>query len=100
MKKEKKSGRKKYFRFRRLQTVLIVFVLLTVALCFAQGNVIYSRHERLFEPDSRETASVDVKLQEPECLILWEEEANSELALETIEAVLSQMKVGYDAGKR
>lgn len=99
MKKEKKSGGKKYFRFRRLQTVLIVFVLLTVALCFAQGNVIYSRHERLLEPDSRETALVDVKLQEPECLILWEEEANSELALETIEAVLSQMKVGYDAVK-
>lgn len=95
--KKKKSGSKKFFRFRRLQTVLVVFVLLTAALCFAQGNVIYSRQDRLLEPSSRETASVEVSRQEPECLLLWEEDANAEVGMETMEAVLEQMKMGYDA---
>lgn len=97
MKKKKKTGSKRVFRFRRLQTVLIVFVLLTVALCFAQGNVMYQRHERLLEPSSRETASVSVKTQEPECLLLWEDDVNGTDGLEMMEAVLGQMKIGYDA---
>lgn len=95
--KKKKLDSKKIFRFRRLQTILIVFVLLTVALCFAQGNVRYQSHERLLEPSSKETASVSAKIQETECLLLWENDAGGKSGMEMMGEVLDQMKIGYDA---
>lgn len=97
MKKKRRSGLKTIFRFRRLQTVLLVFLLMTAALCFAQGNVSYSRRERLIEPDAREASATKTVIQEPECLLLWEDDAGGEKGRQTMEAVLSQMKIGYDS---
>lgn len=76
--------------------MFLVFILMTAALCLAQGNVVSSRQERLMEPDTRETVSSDILVQEPECLLLWEEDAAGEKGRELMEAVLSQMKIGYD----
>lgn len=97
MKNKGKSQTKKSFRFRRLSTVLLVFALMTVALCLAQGNVFYHRQERLLVPDSRQAAAQEVSAQEAECLLLWENDAAGEKGFETMAAVLDQMKVGYDA---
>lgn len=94
---KRKTESKSFFRFRRLQTVLLVFVLMTAALCLAQGNVAYNRQERLMKPEVRETSVLEARMQEPECLLLWEDDAGGDMGREVMEAVLSQMKTGYDA---
>lgn len=96
----KKIGidKRKRLRFHRLLTVLAVFLLLTGALCLAQGNVKYERSERMMTPEeqARETAEPAAKTKEPECLLICSDDDMGSLGREMMEAVLGQMRVPYD----
>lgn len=94
--KRRKRQKGGIFRFRKLQTVIVVFLLLVGVLCFVQWNVPYEEQERELEPveqDSRDLVTLD---QDPECLIIWEDDDMGRQGLELMEDILSQMKIPYE----
>lgn len=95
-KSEKRLDLLTKFRFRRMLGIALVFVMLTVALCLAQGNVTYESQERLMRPEAVETAAKPKVSLTAESVILWEDDANGRVGLELMEAVLGQMKISYD----
>lgn len=92
------TDNRKRLRFHRLLTVLGVFLMLTAALCLAQGNVSYERQERIMTPEERvrETADSGAEILEPECLLVWSDDDMGALGREMMESVLGQMRVPYD----
>ncbi|MGI6007318.1 MAG: DUF2194 domain-containing protein [Ruminococcus sp.] len=89
----------KKFRFQRMQGIVLVFAMLAVALCLAQGNVTYNRQDRVMEPEVQEAAaqvSQPLESDPAECMILWEDDAAGTTGLEMMEEVLGQMKIPYN----
>lgn len=63
--KRRKRQKGGIFRFRKLQTVIVVFLLLVGVLCFVQWNVPYEEQERELEPveqDSLDLVTLDLSL--------------------------------------
>ena len=92
-----KEKKKKRFRFIRMQTTIAGFLVLTAALCMMQRNVRYQQQERILEPVAQEAFSPVTTQQAPECLLLWEDDANGQDGRELMEAVLGQMKIPYES---
>lgn len=87
--------------FGKMQSVICAFLVLTVLLCIVQRNVSYEKQDRLIEPlkNTNEFTQVtsDTEEQDPECLILWEDDGGyGTMGQEMMEAVLSQMKIPFE----
>lgn len=95
MRKKKHQGGT-IFRFRKLQTVIVIFLLLGGVLCFVQWNVPYKGQERTLKPADQNSLDLVSWNQDPECLVIWEDDAQGQMGLELMEDVLSQMKIPYD----
>ena len=85
------------FRFKRMQKVIIVFLVLVLVLCIAQQNVVYTKHDRILEPLEEEDFTASLGRQEPECLLIYEDSAQGQKGYEVMSAVLEQMKVPWDS---
>lgn len=102
MKKKRKELLKKgNLRFGKMQIVIIAFMLLVGVLYLAQRNVPYKTRDFLLEPTEavsveEDSAGEDFLQSDPECLILWQDDANGKKGLEMMESVLGQMKISYD----
>lgn len=83
-------------RFRKLQTVIIIFLLLVGVLCFVQWNVPYKEQERRLQPVDQNSLDLVSWDQDPECLVIWEDDAQGIMGLELMEDILSQMKIPYE----
>lgn len=94
--KNKRNKRTLGLKFGRLQTVIAMFLLLVCVLCFMQWNVPYESREFLLEPEQKPAETVDAAEQEPECMILWQDDTNGTTGRDLMEAVLGQMKIPYD----
>ncbi len=82
--------------FRRMQTVMALFILLTLALFLVQRSISY-KVETLslnFLP-AEQTEATELPEQKPECLILWEDDLQGRAARTLMSDVLSQTKVPY-----
>lgn len=93
--KKRKTKSKPGFRFAKMHTVLILFLLLICALFLVQKNVPYRDHELLMEPEEN-NADLSQSAEKAECMIFWENEANARKGRDLMEAVLGQMKIPYD----
>lgn len=77
--------------------MIALFLLISVLLYLLQRNVRYENRantleimeEDVFQTEGQQTAS-------PECMILWEEDANGIKGRQMMEDVLGQMKIPYD----
>lgn len=81
--------------FGKMQSVICAFLVLTVLLYIVQRNVSYEKQDRLMEPmkntDEFTPVTTDTEEQDPECLILWEDDGGyGTTGREMMEAVLSQ----------
>lgn len=94
--KRRKRQKGGIFRFRKLQTVIVVFLLLVGVLCFVQWNVPYEEQERELEPVEQDSLDLVTLDQDPECLIIWEDDDMGRQGLELMEDILSQMKIPYE----
>ena len=94
--KRRKRQKGGIFRFRKLQTVIVVFLLLVGVLCFVQWNVPYEEQERELEPVEQDSLDLVTLDQDPECLIIWEDDDTGRQGLELMEDILSQMKIPYE----
>lgn len=97
MKKKKfKIKRDLKLRFIRMQTVIAAFLVLVVVLCLVQWNVPYKRQSLSIEPINSHGSMLESEDENPESLIIWENEVTGKMGLEMMESVLSQMKISYD----
>ena len=94
--KRRKRQKGGIFRFRKLQTVIVVFLLLVGVLCFVQWNVPYEEQERELEPVEQDSLDLVTLDQDPECLIIWEDDDTGRQGLELMEDILSQMRIPYE----
>lgn len=94
--KKRKHHPRDTFRFRKLQTVIIIFLLLVGVLCFVQWNVPYKEQERILEAVEQDSLDLVSWNQEPKCLVVWEDDAQGTMGLELMEDILSQMKIPYE----
>lgn len=87
-----------HLQFKRMQVVIVVFFFLVFVLCMVQRNVIYQKQNRLLEPLDQEVLSRQaVSAVKPECLYIWQDDAQGVMARDMTESMLSQMKVPYKA---
>jgi len=93
----KKKAGKWNLRFVRMQAVAAAFLIILAVLVLNKRNVTYevaARKPKLIA--ETETLSAEV-FGGTECLILWEEEdLAGEKGLGEMEAILSQMRIGYE----
>lgn len=94
-----KGKSKNPLQFRQMQIVILMFFLLVLVLYFVQKSVFYhSKASILGLLDTEEAFSEQAELvQKPECLYIWEDDAQGSQAREMMESTLSQMKVPYQA---
>lgn len=102
-KKHKKTeSRKKWkvsIRFGRMQMVLAAFMALFAVVYLNQRNITYEARERmigLLDQEEEETTA-ETEAEGVTTLLLGEEgDASSQSGCEQMEAILSQMRVGYE----
>ena len=97
--KKKHSFRLSELRFTRMQMVIVLFLLLGGVLFLVQRNVPYQAQESLLEPYEAVPAAAKPAEQDPECMIIWQDDTNGKNGRELMEAVLGQMKIPYDTCK-
>lgn len=83
-------------RFRGMQTVIALFMLVAVLLFLLQKNVIYKSSGKVLDILSEDDFQTYNHSTTKECVILWEKDANGEKGREMMEDVLGQMKIPYD----
>lgn len=97
---ENRAKKRTGFNFRRMQIIVLMFVLLTFALFMVQRGISYKRRVAgvKFLEESELLAAEHLEL-EPQCLLVWQDDALGIAGRELMEDVLSQMKVPYDTVK-
>ncbi len=94
--KKEKRQREPLIRFKRMQLVMLVFVLLLVVLLTERRNVRYEASERKIQM-LENVQMEDVPELGNKCLVLWNSgEPNSTLAQEELTQILPQLKVSFD----
>ena len=93
--KNRNHKNKRTLRFAGMQAVIAVFLLLACVLCAVQFSVPYKSRELLMEPQET-AAGISCEVQEPECMVFWQNDTAGNIGLEMIEAVLEGMRVPYD----
>lgn len=98
VRKEQRKDKKEIHRllYGRMQAAMLLFLVMIGVLLAERRSVVYEKQEQkleVLEPTAFQKAFYD---KESECLILWDSaDANSIQAKNEMEAVLSQMRVGY-----
>lgn len=84
--------------FKRMQIVIVLFILLTVVLYLVQRSLSYDSKDgalALLEPSALSAA--EPVQQPPVCLLLWQDDLQGQDGRELMEGVLEQMNVPYDS---
>lgn len=88
--------------FKRMQIVIVLFVLLTLVLYLVQRSVSYEPTRSglaLLDQEELAAAAREAADQEPVCLLLWQDVPRGRAARELMEDVLSQTKVSFVSQK-
>lgn len=104
--REKKAVRsaaeRRRLHFKRMQIVIVLFVLLTTALYLIQRSVTYELKGRRLELLPRQALS-ELRAEADEraatCLLVWQDDAQGRAVRTQMEDVLEQMGVHYDVAQ-
>ena len=84
--------------FKRMQIVIVLFVLLTLVLYLVQRSITYEPADgglALLDQQTLAAAAPEAAGQEPVCLLLWQDVPRGRAARDLMEDVLSQTKVPF-----
>ncbi len=90
-------GDRRKLLFKRMQIVILLFILLTFALFMVQRSISYEVETLsldILPPDRLK--KTEIPDQKPECLILWSDDPQGRAALTLMSDVMSQTKVPYE----
>lgn len=94
--KKRGTEKRKMLRFLQMQTVIAAFVAMLVVISALQRNVRYESADRILVPLSEEAFSYSGLSQEPECLVVWEDDESGTQGRELMDDLLSQMKIPFE----
>ena len=101
MKREHAAGgaERQRLNFKRMQIVIVLFVLLTIVLYLVQKSVSYrsqgTSQLELLAPETLAAAAAETAEQEPVCLLLWQDDPHGRAGRDLMEDVLDQTKVPF-----
>lgn len=94
--KKRRIRRKNSFQYKRLLSVILIFVALGLIMVLQQRNVRYKSSERVLQLLDMEKPTAKA-VQKPECLVVWENDAVGKQGKDMMDAVLEQMRIPYES---
>lgn len=94
--KHRKKQREK-FRFKRMQKVIVTFLVLVAVLCIVQRNVTYTHQDRILALLEEEDFSPRQEAGSAECLLVYEDCVRGNQGYELMSEVLNQMRVPWES---